>query len=226
MRFDAVAFDLDGTLYPNFALYWRALPSMIAKARPLSAFNAARQRIRAMGLRDAEYRRSPPPDAAAFRAFEARVAAPAMGMNGAEAEAYIARHFYRYVEELFARVRPYRGVAGALDALASRGLRLAVLSDLPPARKLELMGLSGRFEAALCSSDSGFLKPARQPFAMLASELGLSPGRILYVGNNPRVDAAGAKGAGITAAIVSRRAVHGADFTFFDWARLVDFALS
>jgi len=226
MRFDAVAFDLDGTLYPNAALFARALPAMLSKARRLSAFNAVRQRLRSMGLNDPVYRGAPPRDGAAFRTLEARMAAPAMGMTEAEAEAYIARHFYAYVEELFARVRPYRGVGQALDALAGRGLRLALLSDLPPRRKLELMGLWGRFDPALCSSDSGFLKPAREPFAMLASALGLPPDRILYVGNSPRVDAAGAKAAGMASAIVSRRAVPEADFTFFDWNRLVEFVLS
>lgn len=226
MRFDAVAFDLDGTLYPNYALYWRALPRMAANARRLSAFNAARQKIRSMGLHDAGYRRSPPRDPAAFRALEASMAAPGMGMSQAEAEAYIASAFYSGVEELFARVKPYRGAAEALDALAERGMRLAVLSDLPPRRKLELMGLADRFEAALCSSDSGFLKPAREPFEALAAALGLGPGRILYVGNSGRIDARGARGAGMTSAIVSRHASRDADFTFFDWRRLVDYALS
>jgi putative hydrolase of the HAD superfamily len=226
MRFDAVAFDLDGTLYPNLALYSRAFPSMIAKARRLSAFNGVRQRIRSMGLRDAAYRGAPPLGQAAFRAFEARLAAAPMGMPEARATAYIALNFYDYVEGLFARVRPYRGVPEALDALADGGLRLAVLSDLPPRRKLELMGIAGSFEAALCSSESGFLKPAREPFEMLATALRLSPGRILYVGNNPRVDAAGARGAGMATALVARRASPEADFTFFDWRRLVSYALS
>jgi putative hydrolase of the HAD superfamily len=226
MRFDAVAFDLDGTLYPNLALYSRALPSMLAKARRLSAFNEVRQRIRSMGLRDAAYRGARPAGQEAFRALEARLAAARMGMSEAQAEAYIASNFYDYVEGLFARVRPYRGVPEALDALAGRGLRLAVLSDLPPRRKLELMGIAKSFEAALCSSESGFLKPAREPFEMLAAALRLSPERILYVGNNPRVDAVGARGAGMASALVARRASREADFTFFDWKRLVGYVLS
>jgi putative hydrolase of the HAD superfamily len=226
MRFDAVAFDLDGTLYPNIALYARALPRMLPKARRLSAFNAARQRIRAMGLSDESYRRSPPREGAAFRALEARMAAPVLGMPEAEAEAYIARAFYSDVEELFSRIKPYRGVQNALDALSERGIRLAVLSDYPPRRKLELLGLGGRFDTALCSSDSGFLKPAREPFEMLASALGMRPERILYVGNSPRLDAAGARGAGMASALVSRRASSAADFSFFDWNRLVDYVLS
>jgi len=225
MRFDAVAFDLDGTLYPTSALYLRALPSMLAKARRLAAFNGARQRIRDMGISDESYRRDPPADGKALRALEARLAAGPMGMDPKEAEDYIARSFYGYVEELFARIRPFRGCASALDALAEKGMRLAVLSDLPTDRKLELLGLSGRFEAALCSSDSGFLKPASEPFIMLSERLGLGPERILYVGNSVRMDALGARGAGMKSALVSRRHRPEADFTFWDWSRLVEYAL-
>ncbi len=226
MRFDAVAFDLDGTLYPTPALYLRALPSMLTKARLLAAFNDARQRIRAMGVSDESYRRDPPAGAAAFRAFESRLAAPAMGMDPLKAQDYIARHFYDGVERLFARIRPFRGLNAALDALAESGLRLAVLSDLPPERKLELLGLAGRFEAALCSSDSGFLKPAAEPFLMLSERLGLKPERILYVGNSVRMDALGARRAGMKSALVSPRRRPEADFSFWDWSRLVEFALS
>ncbi len=225
MRFDAVAFDLDGTLYPTSALYLRALPSMLLKARRLAAFNDARQRIRALGVSDESYRRDPPSGAIAFRALEARLAAPLMGMDPQDAQEYIARNFYGCVEELFARIRPFRGCAGALDALADKGLRLAVLSDLPTDRKLELLGLSGKFEAALCSSESGFLKPAREPFMMLSEKLGLRPERILYVGNSVRMDAGGARGAGMKSALVSRRRRPEADFSFWDWTRLVEYAL-
>ena len=223
MRFDAVAFDLDGTLYPAPRLYARALPTMIGKLRGVVAFNRTRQRMRAMGL-TADHGASA--DGAAFQALEARLFAGRLGSGLPEATAIMYRDFYRGVEELFSRIRPFAGLTAALDALSAAGLRLGLLSDLPPLRKLELMGLSGRFEVALCSEDSGFLKPAPEPFAMLAMRMGLQPGRILYVGNNPRIDVAGAKAAGMSTAIVSRRHVHAADLSFYDWRELVAYALS
>jgi putative hydrolase of the HAD superfamily len=226
MRFDAVAFDLDGTLYPTSSLYLRALPLALPNIRRLAAFNAARQTLRRLGSEDAEYRRNPPRGEEAFRLLEASLAAPAMGMRPEEALAYIAREFYEKVESLFEDLKPFRGVDKALDALAERGLRLAVLSDLPPRRKLKLLGLEGRFETALCSSASGYLKPAPEPFMMLAENLGLQPERILYVGNSPNVDARGANKVGMTSAIVSRRRIREADFSFFKWSRLVEFVLS
>jgi putative hydrolase of the HAD superfamily len=224
MRFDAVAFDLDGTLYPTHRLYAIAWTRMLPLARALAAFSAARMRMRALGS-DPAHRRAPPADGVAFRALQADLVARRLGMGTADAAAMIERDFYRGPEELFSRVRPFSGLVPALDALAASGLRVALLSDLPPLRKLELLGLAGRFEPALCSEDSGFLKPAVEPFAMLASRMGLQPGRILYVGNNPWIDVAGAKAAGMPSAIVTRRRVAEADLAFSDWRELVAFAL-
>lgn len=224
MRFDAVAFDLDGTLYPNLSLYIAALPRMARKGRRFFAFNAARHELRAAGLARAREQLSPR-DGPSFRAAEAALVAKKLGLGEAEARAMVERDFYGEVAELFSRVRPFRGLKPALDALATAGMRLALLSDLPPSRKLELMGLSGRFEAELCSEDSGYLKPAPEPFAMLASRLGLRPDRVLYVGNSSRIDVAGAKGAGMAAALVSRRGDPLADLSFYDWRELVAFAL-
>jgi putative hydrolase of the HAD superfamily len=223
MRFDAVAFDLDGTLYPNLALYAPAFPHMIPRARSLAAFSAARREIRRRGLVSGLGATA---NRAAFRALEAELTARRLGISAAEAAAMLDRVFFHGIEELFAKVRPFAGVAPALDALEGAGLRLALMSDLPPERKVELLGFGGRFDPLLCSEDSGALKPARAPFEMLASRLGLPPGRILYVGNSPRIDAEGAKAAGLSAAIVSRRRVAGADLSFRDWRKLVDFALT
>jgi putative hydrolase of the HAD superfamily len=226
MRFEAVAFDLDGTLYPATRLYLMALPAMLARAPSLVAFNDARQELRALG----NARGLAAEDGKAFRALEAELTAVRLGMKGPkaalEAAAMIDRDFYHDIEERFSMLRAYRGVPEALDAIAKSGLRLALLSDLPPVRKIELLGLEGRFEVALCSEDSGALKPARAPFEMLAASLRLAPERILYVGNSRRYDIEGAKAAGMSAALVSRRPYAKADLSFWDWRKLVDFALS
>jgi putative hydrolase of the HAD superfamily len=221
MRFDAVAFDLDGTLYPSLSLYIHALPIMLGKLRELGAFNYTRRQLRASASREGIES-----TCLAFRARENDLFAERMGIAVPEAAAMIERDFYRGVEELFSRIKPFRGLKTALDTIAASGLRLGLLSDLPPHRKLELLGLSGRFDPALCSEDSGFLKPAEEPFEMLASRLGLRRDRILYVGNSPSIDVAGAKRAGMSAAIISLRRVEGADLSFFSWRRLAEFATS
>jgi len=225
MRFEAVAFDLDGTLYPDSRLYRCALPYVLSRAKEFSAFGQARRHMRLLGLGLAGEGGEKPKDGSEFRLAQAAFVAERLRLpNGEAAIPLVESSFYRGVEELFARVRPYEGVAAALDELARSGLRLALLSDLPPGRKLELMGLAGRFELALCSEASGALKPAREPFAMLAEALGLPPGRILYVGNVAKIDVAGAKEAGMATAIISRKPAPGADLRFRDWRKLVRFA--
>jgi putative hydrolase of the HAD superfamily len=225
MRFDAVAFDLDGTLYASPGLYAKAFLGMLNKTRSFLAFSAARRKMRVLGG-DEAYRKTARADGPSFRAKEAELVAASLRISPEEAAILIERDFVHGIEELFAKVKPYKGVLPALDSLASAGLRLALLSDLPPARKLELLGLSGRFEPALCSEDSGFLKPAPEPFAMLASRLALPPERILYVGNSPSIDVMGASGFGMATAIVSRRPRPQAGLSFFDWGELVSFALN
>ncbi|MDR0408913.1 MAG: hypothetical protein LBH18_00745, partial [Spirochaetaceae bacterium] len=44
----AVAFDVDGTLYPDYRFFLRALPQALLHPRLLAAFAAARRKIRKM----------------------------------------------------------------------------------------------------------------------------------------------------------------------------------
>jgi putative hydrolase of the HAD superfamily len=160
-----------------------------------------------------------------------------------EAARWADKVMYGELERSFAHVRPYPGVLPALDALAAAGFRLAALSDFPAPRKLEILGLGDRFEVALSSEETGFLKPAPEPFLELARRLGLAPEEIFYVGNSFNLDIVGAKGAGMGAALRGSdsprstlrepyappstgeaRAVK-ADLVFTEWQDLVDFLL-
>lgn len=53
----------------------------------------------------------------------------------------------------------------------------------------------------MSSEESGMLKPAPEPFLDLAARLRLEPAQILYVGNSPSLDIAGAHGVGMDAAL-------------------------
>jgi len=239
MRFKAVAFDLDGTLYPASAINALALPLALGHPLLFAAFAQARKAIRVLA-RDEAYAASPPRGGPEFMRLQAELTASLLGGGRARhrvrglpspdridrVEAVLSEVVYRRLPELFSRVAPYRGVEAALDRLARAGLRLAVLSDQPPARKLELLGLAGRFELALCSEDSGYLKPSPEPFRVLLASLGLRSDEVLYVGNSRAYDLEGAKAARMAAAMVSRRPVEGAALSFFDWDELADFALS
>ncbi|HHU35792.1 MAG TPA: HAD family hydrolase, partial [Treponema sp.] len=45
-QIDAVAFDIDGTLYPNAALYWRTIPFFLRNHSLVLAFGRVRKEIR------------------------------------------------------------------------------------------------------------------------------------------------------------------------------------
>ncbi len=230
MSFEAIAFDVDGTLYPASALYLRSVFLALKNPRLALTFARMRSDLRSLAT-EASYRAAPPADGCAFRKMEAGLVAARLGWDRNKTEELISRRLYGEVAALFSRVRPFAGLEDALSSLKGAGLRLAVLSDLPPERKLELLGLSRWFEAALCAEDSGFLKPEKEPFLMLAARLGLPPEKILYVGNSPAYDIVGARQAGMGTALVSARRTRaerraGPDLTFYDWNDLVSYALA
>jgi len=111
--------------------------------------------------------------------------------------------------ERFAGPEPYRvypDVEPALDELAARGVRLAVVSNwderLP--RVLAGLGLAGRFEAILISAAVGVEKPHPAIFTAAVERLGLSPGRVLHVGDSAREDVEGARGIDLNALRLAR----------------------
>jgi putative hydrolase of the HAD superfamily len=232
----AVAFDIDGTLYPDLALRLRVIPFGLRNLGFLLAHAKARgelHRRAASGLRGEGHGR----DLASFRELQAELTAARLGSSAEKAKALAEASVYGELESSFSRVPLYAGVVDCLESFRGAGLRLAVLSDFPAARKLGILGIAGYFEAARSSEESGLLKPAPEPFLALAAELGLEPGEILYVGNSPRYDVAGARAAGMRSALrVSRlsallgkasrlEAGMRPDFAFSSWAKLRDFVL-
>lgn len=143
------------------------------------------------------------------------------------------RLIYQDWESLFARIRPFPWVRETLAAFRRGGLKLGLLSDFPPARKISFLGLQGLFDAILSTEETGRLKPDGVPFAALARALSLDPGEILYVGNSPRYDIAGAQAAGMRTALIRRSPLStgrcfgsgGADFVFKDYRQLQKYVL-
>jgi putative hydrolase of the HAD superfamily len=117
--------------------------------------------------------------------------------------------FFPAVYERFAEPDTWRvfdDVVPALDALAARGLRLAVISNWderlePLLRRLEL---HRRFEAVVVSCAVGATKPSPAIFAQALQRLGLPAGAVLHVGDGEREDWAGARGAGLAAVLLQR----------------------
>jgi len=211
-RVRAVAFDLDGTLYHQPLLRaWMAaelalLPvrgASLARARTVWRAIAAFRRCRE-GLREA-----PPGSGIAARQY--RVAAEACRLDPAELEAIVEEWMYERPLAYLARCRR-RGLRALLGRLAGASVPVGIYSDYPDRGKLRALGIEGRVSAFVASTDPEVdcFKPHPRGFQRLCERLGVAPGEVLYVGDRPEVDAAGARAAGMACVIVGRREAPGA----------------
>jgi putative hydrolase of the HAD superfamily len=97
--------------------------------------------------------------------------------------------------EVFADVRP------ALERLRLKYRLLALTNGNAD---LVAIGLDGFFETCLSARDAGVAKPDRRIFAALLQRVGLAPGQVAYVGDDPVVDVEGARRAGLGAVWMDR----------------------
>jgi putative hydrolase of the HAD superfamily len=97
------------------------------------------------------------------------------------------------------------GARPALEALAARGLTLAVVSNTmrtPGAvlrQLLERYGLLSFFKHTTFSDEVGVRKPAPEIFALSLSAVGAEPSTAVHVGDDVRLDVSGARAAGMRA---------------------------
>jgi putative hydrolase of the HAD superfamily len=226
----AAAFDLDGTLYPNFRLYARLIPFILREWRLLLAFRKARNVIRAAQERQPDSAQA----AQNYYDCQARLTADMLGADPVFIREKIERLIYRGWEPHFTKIKPFPHAEETLEALRKAGFKLGLLSDFPPETKLANMGLGDLWDITLCSEKIGALKPDLRPFTALAAGLGLAPEQILYVGNSRRYDVAGAKRAGMRTALITpfrtglenKKSARSPDFVFNDYRQLYDYMIN
>ena len=217
MKFSAVAFDLDGTLYPNFRLYFRLIPFLFREQRLLRAFRKARIRLRRSGAYGGD-----------FYELQARLMGEILNEIPERVRDRTEKLIYRGWEPLFKKIRLFPHVKETLDIFREKGIKMGLLSDFPPETKLENLRLTGYWDAVVCSEHSGRLKPDPVSFLELARKMGKNPEDILYVGNSVSYDVEGARRAGMKAALIRAgyRGRRGSpDFVFYDYRKLRDYVL-
>ncbi|MFH1807457.1 MAG: HAD family hydrolase [Pseudomonadota bacterium] len=212
----AISFDLDGTLYSTRRVALRVLWATRGRWRFLRIYRTVRQALRPRVFEDGD------------------------ALHTAEVE-LLARALVRDVEttrELLHRVHEVE-LVGALgrcgpDALArplilalhARGVRLAVLSDLPVVAKLEALGLADLpWTTVMDAGDTGALKPHARPFERVAQALGVSVEQLVHVGDRHDTDVTGAESCGASAVWLTRKAdepVARTTWTVRDLAELAD----
>jgi len=224
---DAIAFDIDGTLYPNWGLY-RLLGSFLVKnARLMSAFGSVRREIRV-------WQKSHPAERHEdFFGWQASLVASRLGCGCEEARAPPRREDLRGLEApVCAGSNPIPTPPRRLPHFRASGLRTGLLSDFRPEQKGDVWGMAASCDAVIGSEETGALKPSPYPFMALSEALGVPPARMLYVGNSIASDVIGASSCGMkTACIISPlsallgRKAPGADISFSSYRQLTRIVL-
>ena len=219
MRHSAVAFDLDGTLYPAYRLNLRLLPFLLRNQRLLRAMNRARKHLRRTAAYEGE-----------FYGLQARLMGEILNQDPQKVMEKNERLIYRGWEPFFKKIKLFPHLRETLDAFRKAGIQMGLLSDFPPEKKLENLALSDYWDLTLCSEQVGRLKPDPASFLELARRMGKEPQDILYVGNSVSYDVQGAQRAGMKAALIRprwKRPPSTAEpvFVFYDYRQLRDYVL-
>lgn len=218
---DAVAFDIDGTLYSNWSFYRHLFPFIIQNSRFLIKFGHVRKAIR-------RWQNAHPGEAHEnFLDWQALLLSEYLECDAKDARLALDEKIYVGWKPLFAKIAPFPYVREAFLAIKESGLKIALLSDFLPSQKGDLWGLAPLCDVILGSEETGALKPSPVPFSALSEALAIPFSRIVYVGNSMASDIRGAAAVGMkTAHIVhplmlpfSQR-LRAADISFSDYRQL------
>ena len=180
MKYDAIFFDLDGTLLDTLD----DLSAAVNHALHLHGYPArTRDEVRAF-IGDGV-------SMLVHRALPADVTPEHEAAVLSDFRAYYATHDRVYT-------RPYEGVAALMQRLRARGVRVGIVSNKIEVAVRSLCDLyfAGLFDVAVGDISTRRRKPAPDGLLFAMAELGATPARSLYVGDSD-VDIATARAAGI-----------------------------
>lgn len=199
MHILAVSLDLDDTLWPiapaidaaerALDAWLREHHPQVAEAWPIAALRGLRERV-ALERPDLAHDYTAQRRLTLAQAFEACGGTHAH--VDAACEAYIAARN---------RVECYADALPALAALAARGPLVSISNGNAD---LVRIGLHHHFAHRLSARDCGIAKPAPRIFHEACARLGLAPAQVLHVGDDPELDVAGARAAGLRTAWLNR----------------------
>jgi pyrophosphatase PpaX len=165
-RFDAVLFDLDGTLLDSIELVLASFHHTFdthEMARPTDA-----ELLEGLGT---------PIEAVFARWSDERISIAAM------IETYLAHNLAIHDS----MVRPYPGVCELVHALCGDGARLGLVTSKRRAsalRGLRAIGLEACFETLVCAGEAARAKPYPEPVHHALASLGVAPERAVFVGDS------------------------------------------
>lgn len=199
MKYKAICFDIDGTLYPRAVMNRRLLALGLCHPVFSCNYNKMRKELR----KDQENMQGD---------LMSKEASMMLKNNGTYKHQdietikwHLEKWIYEPMERLYKTTKPFDGVEKTFKTIKEKGLKIGVFSDFPLFNKLESMGLSSYVDFAASSEDVGFLKPSVHCFEYLLYNIGLDSKEVLYVGDSYDKDVVGAHKAGIDAILVNAR---------------------
>ncbi len=199
----ALSLDLDDTLWPIAPVIEhaeQALHQWLLQRHPDVAARYAPPVMR--GLRDRITAQCPEiaHDFSAQRRLSLVHALRACGHDAAEAEQHAAAAFEIFIAARH-RVACYPEVPQALKRLAAL-LPLASLSN--GNADLARIGLDTLIPVRISARSTRLMKPDARIFEHLCRQLGCAPSEVMHVGDDPELDVAGARAAGLQVAWLNR----------------------
>ena len=197
IKYKAICFDIDGTLYPKSLMNKRLF--ILGLRHPLFSLKYNKMRRQLRKCQDTL--------SGSLMSKEATVICKNMGKGNKED--IVCKHLeawiYEPMKKLYRSTKPFDGVLETFKIIKEKGLKIGLFSDFPLFNKLESMGLASYVDYALSSENVGFLKPSVHCFENLLYNIGVEPAEALYVGDSYDKDVVGARGAGIDAILVNVR---------------------
>ncbi|MCD1258764.1 HAD family hydrolase [Paenibacillus athensensis] len=199
MGVQAIVFDLDDTLYPEHDYVhsgFRAVGEWATARWGISAFYETAAELFEQGVRGSVF----------------NAALERLGVAYAEEEVAAMLAFYRGHRPAIAL---FADAAWALERFGGE-YPLGLITDgylETQRRKLEALGIAGRFQALVLSDELGreHWKPSAKPYETAAAKLGVAAEACVYVGDNPRKDFVTARRLGWRTVRIVRAAAASAD---------------
>ncbi len=201
MKYKAICFDIDGTLYSTGIM--NAYIAKMAFYHPFvcARYNTMRRYLRS---KQGDFEKTDLKDKT-FREREARMMKESSGSFSTDEKArkYLDERYYKILFKYYNVIEKQPQVMRTMHYLRYKGIRMAALSDWPIQNKLKQIGVEDFMEFAVCSDDLGYLKPDVHCFEYLLYTLKLRASEVLYVGDSYQKDVLGPAKAGIDAVLMN-----------------------
>ena len=193
---EAVAFDIDGTLYSEWGFYISVFPFVLTHFPLMNAFRKVRVEIR-------KYQEEHPNEVQEdFFDFQAGLLSVHLKKDKESVKQELKASIYDGWKSLFSKIKPHKYAFEVISELKKRNFKIALLSDFVTEQKGNVWGILPFCDVSVSSENVGALKPSRFPFIALSKELNIPCEKILYVGNSMKYDVKGAKSVGMKTALI------------------------